>query len=85
MLEFVFIQDLDFREILRKGPGEHPTYGSVDILRREPSEIGMNRYYKDQRTRRTILPSSTDKKAGYENRTRQPASRNLYRVSSPSP
>ena len=31
MLEFVFIQDLDFREIV-KVPDEHPTYGSVDIL-----------------------------------------------------
>ena len=33
MIEFVLIQNLEFREILRNGPGKHATYGSVDILR----------------------------------------------------
>ena len=32
MLEFIFIQDLYFREITRKVPGKHATHSSVDIL-----------------------------------------------------
>ena len=84
MLESVFIQDLDFREIAKKVSGEHTTYGSVDILRTDLSEIERE-HHTDQRTKRTILLSSTDKNAGYADPARQPASRNLYLVSSPSP
>ena len=73
MLEFIFIQDLDFREIARKVPGELGTYGSVYILRSESSEIGRERHHTDQHTRRTILLSSTDKNASYANPIRQPA------------
>ena len=79
ILEFVFTQELDFREIARKALGEYVTYGSVDILRNESSEIERGRYYRDQRTRRTILSSSTDRNADYRNPTRQSAFRNLYR------
>ena len=80
ILKFILIQDLDFREIARRVPGKHVTYGSVDILRSELSEIEMKHYYRDQRTRRTIMLPSTDKNAGYANPTRKPASWNLYRA-----
>ena len=79
ILEFVFTQELGLREIARKALGKYITYSSVDILRSELSEIERRRYYRDQRTRRTILSSSTDKNAGCGNPTRQPDSRNLYR------
>jgi len=78
IFEFVFIQELDFREIVRKVLGEYVTYGSVDILRRE-SEIERRRYYRDQRTRRTTLSSSTDRNADHGNPTHQSAFRDLYR------
>jgi hypothetical protein len=79
MLEFVFIQDLGSREVARKVSGKNVTYGSVDILEDELSGIERKRYCGDQRTRRTILSSSTDKNASYENPTRQPAPKTSVR------
>ena len=79
ILEFVFTQELDFREITRKVLGEYVAYGSIDILRRESSEIERKRYYRDQRTRRTTLSSSTDRNADHGNPTRQSAFRGLCR------
>jgi len=47
VLEFVFTQELEFREIARKALGRYVTYGSVDILRSESLEIERRRYCRD--------------------------------------